>query len=241
MSKKPVAGHVNLETEGIEMRHRVRSLSPWLCAWTLMLGTASADAGLLNGSFEDGAFVADGNGAMSLFPGDTSITGWTVSTSELAWITTPNNFSLVASDGVFSLDLAGYDDAAPYGGVEQSVTTTIGNEYLLTFDLGTFGTGTIASILVTAGGTSDTLSATATIAGTEWHAQSFSFVATSTNTLLSLVGTTASGNGIYIGLDNLLLTDQGPAQAVPEPASLTLLGLGTIALIGAARRRRQAV
>ena len=63
---------------------------------TAALGVAtSSQANLLtNGSFESGAFVNQGNDTMSLAPGSTVITGWTVVTDTTAWIGAANSFGL---------------------------------------------------------------------------------------------------------------------------------------------------
>lgn len=71
----------------------------------LAVGPAAHANLLVNGSFEDGAFVSDGNQTMSLAPGSTVITGWTVITDTTAWINVGNPFGLTASDGSRFLDL----------------------------------------------------------------------------------------------------------------------------------------
>jgi hypothetical protein len=194
----------------------------------------------MNGSFEDGTFSPDGNGAVALSPPSTAITGWTVISSQLAWITNSNSFGLSASDGDKLLDLTGYDDSSPYGGVEQSVATTIGDQYLLTFDLGNYGINTIAAIEASADASNQTFSAQNLAGGQEWYSQSFYFTATSASTLIQLLGITASNGGNYIGLDNVALTDLGPTgtPSVPEPGSLIVWSLvGGIFGVGGIRKR----
>jgi hypothetical protein len=198
-------------------------------------------AGIANGSFETGTFApVDGNDTVSLNPGATNIADWTVSNAALAWIGPANPFGITASDGSFTLDLTGYHDSSPYGGVEQSVATTIGHSYLLTFDIGAATTGTTSGISATAGAASQVFTATATQDTPAWYSQSFTFIASSSSTLISLVGTQASNNGHYIGLDNVNLVDQGPTTAsVPEPSMLAISGAFlTIFGAGAWRRRR---
>lgn len=221
----------------------MRRIALWaLLIFSLFVDGTIANAGLVNGSFENtgGTFIADGNGAMSLNPGSTTIPGWTVTTGELAWIST-GSFGIAASDGSFFLDLAGYHDAFPYGGVSQSVATTSGNAYLLTFDIGNAGINTISQIQASAGATTSLLSAQNATGVAEWYTKSLNFTATASSTLIQLVGMTASNGGNYIGLDNVTLTDLGPTgpAPVPEPASLTVWGLGLVGFAGMACRKRK--
>ena len=67
-----------------------------------LFAASAAQANLLtNGSFEAGAFVNQGNDTMSLPPGSTVITGWTVVTDTTAWIGPTNPFGLTASEGSY--------------------------------------------------------------------------------------------------------------------------------------------
>jgi Protein of unknown function (DUF642) len=102
-----------------------------------VLTSSAASAALVtNGSFESGAFSGDMNDTMSLSPPSTAMTGWTVTNGTLAWIGPTNTFGLAAQDGGYFLDLTGYHDNIPYGGVTQSIATNIGSRYALTFYLG---------------------------------------------------------------------------------------------------------
>src|SRR6185312_4014349 len=75
--------------------------------------TSAAPVMVANNSFELGTFVDDGNGTMVLPLGSTTITGWTVSNDQLAWITNPNPWGLSAVDGNRFLDLTAYPTGAP--------------------------------------------------------------------------------------------------------------------------------
>lgn len=68
-----------------------------------------------------------------------------------------------------------------------------------------------------------------------WHAQSLSFVATSTSPLLSF--RLANAEKAYLGIDGISLTAGGVTPAVPEPSGWVLMALGSVAL-GVARRRQ---
>jgi hypothetical protein len=185
-----------------------------------------------NGSFEVGSFVPNGQDSMVLAVGATDMTDWTVQTASLAWIGPSNPFGLTASDGGYFLDLSGYHDNAPYAGVLQSQTipTTIGAQYRLTFDIGTdpqYDTAPVG-VQVTAGSASATFTSTP-VNPNQWQSFTFDFIATSTSTSLSLVGQ-AGTDEKYIGLDNVSLV------VIPEPSTLALLG-GPGLLAAAAWRR----
>ena len=207
---------------------------------TAALGVAtSAQANLLtNGSFELGAFVNQGNDTMSLAPGSTVITGWTVVTDTTAWIGATNPFGLSASNGSFFLDLTNYQAGPPFAGMSQTIATIPGATYSLSFDLGssTFW-GRPDSITASAAGTLQTFTAPATGGNNDWQSVLMQFVASSTTTTVLLQG--ASGIN-YIGLDNVdveFVSGPGP-RPIPEPTTLALLGLG-LASLAVARRRKQ--
>ena len=207
---------------------------------TAALGVAtSPQANLLtNGSFESGAFVNQGNDTMSLAAGSTVITGWTVVTDTTAWIGAANPFGLSASNGSFFLDLTNYQANAPFAGMSQTIATTPGATYSLSFDLGSSNRwGRPDSITASAAGTSQTFTAPLTGSLNDWQSVLMQFVASSATTTVLLQG--ASGIN-YIGLDNVVVefvSGPGPGQ-IPEPTTLALLGLG-LASLAVSRRRKQ--
>jgi hypothetical protein len=221
---------------GIRRRHFGLVLAAFL------VHSSIVQAGFINGSFENGNFPSGApNDTVSLDVGSTDITGWTTDNAALAWIGPANPFGLTASDGSYLLDLTGYQDNTSYGGVEQSVATTIGHSYLLTFDIGTAVKNTTSGIEAFAGAASHVFTATATQDASAWYSQSFTFIATSSSTLIRLIGTQASDGGHYIGLDNVNLVDQGPTTATaPEPSTLVMTGTFLSILAGGAWRRRRA-
>lgn len=204
------------------------------------LGVAtSPQANLLtNGSFELGAFVNQGNDTMSLAPGSTVITGWTVVTDTTAWIGAANPFGLSASDGSFFLDLTNYQAGAPFAGMSQTIATIPGATYSLSFDLGSSTVwGRPDSITASAAGTVQTFTAPTTGGNNDWQSVLMQFVASSATTTVLLQG--ASGFN-YIGLDNVgveFVSGPGP-RPIPEPTTLALLGLG-LASLAVVRRRKQ--
>ena len=190
-----------------------------------------AQANLLtNGSFENTTgFVPDVNDVMILNPGATTMTGWTVISGggSLTWDGPTNLFGLTASQGSYFLDLTGYHDDTPYGGVQQTIGTIPGQAYVLSFDLGSSTTyGVPDAITAAAGSTSQTFTSTNTTLTNAWETEVLNFTATSGTTLISLTGALANH---YIGLDNISV--EGPSP-VPLPPSVWLFGSGLLGLIG---------
>lgn len=224
------------------MKHGIQILAA-LALILSGLGRAQGDL-ITNGSFEENAsnFVNNGLGGMSLSPGDPTLTGWTITGSNsLAWLVTPNSYQVAASKGSYFLDLTGLSDQMPYPGVSQTITTVAGDTYLLQFDLGSStiynflgGDQGTSSLTASAGSASETFISPFAMSPSQWQTESLLFTATSTSTAISLVG--AGNSGQYIGLDNVSVN---LASAAPEPASLTLLGLGAICSLGYSWRRRK--
>jgi len=203
------------------------------------VGNVQAANLVTNGSFEIGNFVSDGNGAISLAVDAADITGWKVTNAELAWVTNNNSYGLLASDSSYFLDLTGYHDSSPYGGVTQTINTMVGQTYTLAFNLdvnqsdGRYN-GPVG-ILAAAGSTSQTFTFDPPGTGNQFGLFGFNFVAAAPTTTITLTGTQGKQ---YIGLDNVSVV----AAAMPEAsaaASLGLLlatGLGSIALRRRVRR-----
>ena len=191
-----------------------------------LAGAVAAHANLIiNGSFEDGSFVANGDNAMSLPNGSTAITGWIVNPGTVAWIADPNPFNgYHASDGIKSLDLTDY--SGNFGGVHQVFATAIGQSYKVEFDLGANSAYGDASVSVNVG-QGDSGYTLHSDSGQVWEHETYTFTATSTTTDLLFVHNFDGGNAT--GLDNVSV------EAVPEPMTLSLLALAPLAL----RRRRK--
>ena len=199
------------------------------------VGSGAAEANLLvNGSFENGNFAPPGNATMSLAVGSTAMTGWTTFNDTLSWIGTGNPWGLSANDGARFLDLTDLAAGAPFGGVVQTVATSPGSSYVLSFDLGssTFW-GRPDAITASAAGTSATFTSPLTGTNNDWQRVSMAFTATSATTSVQLLGSAAFN---YIGLDNVSL-DLGAAAPIPEPETWALM-LGGVAAVGAWVRRR---
>ncbi|HEY5290666.1 MAG TPA: DUF642 domain-containing protein [Caulobacteraceae bacterium] len=197
---------------------------------------SAAHANLLtNGSFENGAFVDNtSQDTDNLALGSTAMTGWTVIGSEgLAWIGPKNPFGLSAEDGSYFLDLTDYQSGGPFSGVSQTINTTAGDHYVLTFELGSSTTyGLPDGVTASAGSTSGTFTSTQTTSSNFWQSETLGFTATGSTTLIDIVG--ASGAN-YIGLDNVSVVQ---TSGVPEPASWSLMLFG-FAILGAGLRLRR--
>ena len=209
-----------------------------MCACSIF-GSAQAANLLTNGSFEDTTnFVNQGNDTMDLNVGSTSMPGWTVSGSHyVSWIGPTNPFNLTASPsgGSYFLDLTGYIAGAPFSGVTQTIATSAGASYLLTFDLGSSPQwGLQDGLTATAGSASAVFTSTNSGAQTNlWQAESLAFTASGSTTTISLIGNSGVN---YIGLDNVSVVQT--AAGVPEPAIWTMMLIG-FGGIGAALRTRR--
>jgi Protein of unknown function (DUF642) len=108
--------------------------SAFLFAWS---GAARANL-IANGSFETPVVPS---GSYTDFPnGSAGITGWTVfgtggSVDIVSGSLTNGSLSFPAEDGIQWLDLTGISSNSTEG-VQQSVSTVIGNQYQLTFYVG---------------------------------------------------------------------------------------------------------
>ena len=113
-----------------------------LLAAALAIAAQAGAADLItNGSFEAGRIVANNGDADSqqLFSGDNiTLSGWTVvGGADIAWIGGGNPYAITASDGTKFLDLTGWHANNVQGaGVKQTIATTAGASYTLSFDLG---------------------------------------------------------------------------------------------------------
>ena len=207
-----------------------------IAAVLILVATTAQAIPISNPSFEIGTLVDDGTGTMVLPVNSLQITGWTVVTDQLAWITSPNSWGLTANDGDRFLDLTAYPTGAPFGGVRQTLSTTAGELYQLSYSLGTYTQrwgGPPVSIIASAGNATQQCTVLTPSTASTWTECSMTFTALAADTDLTFTG---SQGFQYIGLDNVSVEAIG-TTAVPEPASIALLGPGLVAL--ATRRRRK--
>jgi hypothetical protein len=206
----------------------------------LILRLNDVHAGLLvNGSFEatNGTTLS----YVSLSPGATNIPGWTTTNAELTWdgpeigLTPP----LTAAQGSDFLDLSGTHDASPYGAVFQTLATTIGQPYQVSFELGSdtyYDSYYSGGVMFTAPAVMVSLNGVAAFFATNnfptlsnyWRAWSFEFTASATSTKLMFTGLSAA-RVAYIGLDNVTVTAVGPTLdiALTAPNSVLVSWLNT--------------
>ena len=153
---------------------------------------------------------------MVLLAGSTTMTDWTVVGDGLAWIESPNPWSLSAQDGNRFLDLTILTAGAPFGGVTQTIATDVGSDHLLSFYLGSLTAiwgGPPVSILATAGSASQTCTDNTTSTVSTWTLCTVPFTALLANTPITLLG---SAGFNYIGLDNVSVTLVGWDQTASE-------------------------
>jgi len=209
--------------------------------------TVSANL-VTNGSFEN-PDVVDGSatGAPSTGPngfnafgiGNTGVTGWTISGNQLFILDGFDNFNnwnnpSVASDGDQFAQLGWHTAGSPT--VSQTIATTAGQQYTLTFDYGGAGAGTQN---VTLGYLVDGVNNSVNynldnlfVMQNTWASETYTFTASSNSTTLSFVGESSQGGFWGTGIDNVVVL----AVAVPEPSTITLFCGSLFALLS--RRRR---
>lgn len=205
------------------------------------VGATSAMNIVLNPSFELGNFddidiafvpsVTQLGGSQS----NTKITNWVVSQDRpLIWIDNLYPGPLKTPTGTKFLDLTFYTFiTSQYSTVSQSLNTTAGQQYTLSFELGSSNFfGVLPVIALSAAGLTVNFAMTAAPTSVnQWTSFSFGFTAPTASTPISFTGIQGSD---FIGLDNISVT------AVPEPGSIAMFFAG-LAAVGTvvARRRNQ--
>ncbi len=214
------------------------------------LWTASTDANavdvLSNGSFEsnnaDTIYAPGWDGLYRIGEEVNQLNGWTFNTGHGKWLLKEGNaFDLgSASDGEFFLNVTGTDPEAENAQFNMSQTFAVvdGETYTVLYDLARRpGGADTAEISINVGEIGLSHSAFSLGDGTEnpatYHTFQFQFVAAGDSATITILGPTGEvDNGFY--LDNIRVD----GMAVPEPASLVLMGAGTMLLL---RRRRASV
>jgi hypothetical protein len=109
--------------------------------------------------------------------------------------------------------------------VVQNINLTVGQAYRLTFAMAGVSTSTSAnSLQVNVGGQSSSFSS---LAGRQWEAKSWDFVATVGPSSLRFTAPTLNGTNI----DAVVLS------AIPEPSTILMFGIGAFAIQITNRRR----
>lgn len=194
----------------------------------------SANANLLlNGSFENGTWTASGAGWMTVAPGSTAITGWTVGGVGVDWHNSVE-FQPI-QNGQYAVDLNHAGGGLPdTGTISQIFATLAGQTYHLSFYLAGPNQGfpdpRLVNVNVNGVDTVFSQSASNNL-DLNWGLRGMDFVATGSSSTLTFSSLNGAG---YWGpvLDNVSVD-----AVVPEPASLALLGLGFLGLAFSRRKK----
>lgn len=182
---------------------------------------AHASANLVvNGSFEDGG-VSD------------TFTGWTADIPDGLSFPDYGPTGTAAHDSSDGLWSAYFGSASSSPAtLSQSLATTTGTTYVLSFDVANDNAGGTASnqLLVTVGGRQ--LYAATDLADQGYVHETFEFTASTAPTSISFAAYNDTG---YLQLDNVSVT----AAPVPEPSSVALMFGGLLAMGGLAIARRR--
>jgi hypothetical protein len=221
-------------------RSALTKLAPFLFATSVVVPICSANL-ITNGDFEMNP-VANGAGVILATNDTTSLPGWKViGACGSNCIGILNNYleasnlgtlTFQAQSGNQSLDLTGGFNSL-VGGVEQTVATSIGANYSLTFYVGNMDNNassyTLASavqVAITGQAAQIFSNNTNTTTHLNWALETFDFTATSTSTTIDFINATLLADN-EAGLDNVQLN--AVSSTVPEPSSMLLLGAGLVA------------
>jgi hypothetical protein len=220
----------------------------------LLASQARAANVIVDGSFEDptvpiGSFTLFNSGTTFGTGNPWSVVGPSGGNVGIVY----KNFSqsgitFPAQDGNQWIDLTGTSNS-PAEGVQQTVATTIGQQYSLSFYVGNVNNvggifGTTSTVDVDVNG-SQVLAAenscTTTCPSTlTWQLFTTTFIATSTSTVLAFLNGDPS-NDTSNGLDNITL-NATTTSPTPLPGAFPLFatGLGALGLFGWRRKRKNA-
>ena len=212
------------------------------CATLAVTSVAHANL-LVNPDFEQ---PATSQGGYLIASGDSAIPGWNVLGSVLVL----NHFygesgngvgQFLANSALNSIDLTGSFNTGLGSGVEQTISTVPGQDYIVVFYMG------VARSIINSGFYSAPAKLNLNIGSqttayeldppgpynqTVWYPFIANFKAIDTSTKIQFMNGTDSANCNFVGLDNVYI------EAVPEPGTMAALALGLAALNR--RRKRSA-
>lgn len=222
-------------TGGIAMKFRTLVVGAF--AYTLSLTSTQAVPLVTNGDFETPLVPA---GSFTDFAAASPLlTGWTVLGADVAVVSGsyPNT---PAQSGNQWLDLMGLDVAGG-GSITQTIATTTGQQYNVSFWVGNITSlpGTTSTVDFKVNGNlvlSATNSTPNIVLG--WQQFTTSFIATGSSTLIGFFNGDTYPPDVNNGLDNIVIE----AANTPLPAALPLFasGLGALGWLGWRRKRKPA-
>ena len=195
-------------------------LSPFprlLAAAVIVAGLCGADATradlLVNGDFEQGPTIPSLNPVMSIAPGSTALTGWTVTGGAID-IVTDSYWVPVSGHRSVALSTTGP------GSIEQVLSTAPGAVYRLTYWMSgePFSSPTIKHLRVTAGAATQDQTFDVTPAwewDMGWARHTFDFIAAGSTTTLRFSSMDASPSGPAIDSANVVLVTAGVPAGAP--------------------------
>ena len=215
-----------------------------LLALPALVLTTPAQAQIFNGGFETPTVPS---GGFTQFVGGQTFGGWTVVGNDILLINTnygePGNgvTQFNAIEGVQSVDLTGAGNTGLTDGISQSIATTVGQNYTLSFFVGRasggglYATPSTADLSINGGSRLSFTNSSSTANFVNWQQFFSTFTATTASTNITFFNGTASGSNNFVGLDNVQIA----ATSAPEPASLALLFAGGLPALGIVRRLRR--
>lgn len=214
-----------------------------VCTFCMVAGIARGNI-ITNPSFESPVVTV---GSFENFAtGSTGITGWTVTgpadtgVSIVSTTFNQNGVTFEAEDGNQWLDLTG-DGSNSTEGIMQSVATTAGTNYVLTFYIGNttgggiFGTTSTDALFINGTQVNTYENSNVDATGLNWEQFTYSFQASSASTTIGFVNQDPSGDNSN-GLDKVDL--EVGSSSVPEPGYIWLVGGALVVMALAMRRRR---
>jgi Protein of unknown function (DUF642)/PEP-CTERM motif len=230
---------------GVHMNQRIACslVAVFLTAGFSRSGEASPV--VLNGSFEDPLVTV--NSFSNFNSGSNAITGWTVMGPAGSHVSIVSGTFLApafpAEDGAQWLDLTG-NGSNQLEGVQQTLATTAGTSYALSFWVGNiiappvYGTSSTVGLDIN-GAFAGQFTNAAGGATQTWQLFSHTFVATGASTTIAFLNRD-NGFDNSNGLDNISIAELPDTRSspVPEPATVLLLGTGLASLAASNRRRR---